>query len=155
MDHEISSSQLDRNQVGWDWVSIQFFDGRELMGYILREKDGKPSEWSRLVWIDEEGELTHLTPEDYQWVYGGEWVSPETGASYPIEPVIKTIDPSKGEAVELRIRPLFEQQEIAGGPGGVSYWEGACDVLDDSGDQVVRAYLELTGYADDIGERLR
>ncbi len=155
MDHEISSSQLDRNQVGWDWVSIQFFDGRELMGYVLREKDGKPSEWSRLVWIGETGELTHLTPDDYRWKYDGEWVSLKTGAVYPIKPTITAVDPDRGESVELRIRPIFQQQEISGGPGGVSYWEGACDVFDEAGNPIGRAYLELTGYADDIGERLR
>jgi predicted secreted hydrolase len=40
MDHEISSSQLSAGQVGWDWLSIHFTDGRELMLYRLRLRDG-------------------------------------------------------------------------------------------------------------------
>ena len=50
----------------------------------------------------------------------------------------------------------MEAQEMSGRAGDVSYWEGACDVRDeDSGELVGRAYLEMTGYADDIGEKLR
>lgn len=30
MNHESSSSQLATNQVGWDWMSIQLHDGREV-----------------------------------------------------------------------------------------------------------------------------
>ena len=37
MDHEISSSQLGANQIGWDWVSIQLKDSREIMFYRLRQ----------------------------------------------------------------------------------------------------------------------
>ena len=57
MDHEISSSQLDRNQIGWDWACLQFYDGREIMGYVLRTDSGEPSEYSKLVWIDPTGNL--------------------------------------------------------------------------------------------------
>jgi predicted secreted hydrolase len=50
----------------------------------------------------------------------------------------------------------MEAQELTGGTGGVSYWEGACDVRDEaSGEIIGRAYLEMTGYADDIGRKLR
>ena len=45
---------------------------------------------------------------------------------------------------------------MTGGLGGVAYWEGACDVLDEAGGEVGRAYLELTGYTgDDLQKRLR
>lgn len=155
MDHEISSSQLDRNQVGWDWVSIQFFDGREIMGYILRNEDGTVSRFSRLVWIEKNGELTHYQPEQYQWIPGGNWKSEKTGAVYPISPTVKTTDPETGDEVVFTVRPIQENQEILGELGGVSYWEGACDVLDGKGKEVGRAYLELTGYSGDLGEKLR
>jgi predicted secreted hydrolase len=52
MDHEISSSQLDENQVGWDWVSIHFKDGRDLMFYRLRLRDGTSDPASSLTWVD-------------------------------------------------------------------------------------------------------
>lgn len=156
MDHEISSSQLDRNQIGWDWACVQFFDGREIMGYVLRTDEGKASDFSKLVWIAEDGGLTHVRHGAYEWRHEGSWTSPVTGATYPISPVILTTDPASGKERQLRLVPLMEDQEMVGAAGGVSYWEGACDVRDEvTGEVVGRAYLEMTGYADDIGEKLR
>lgn len=156
MDHEISSSQLDENQIGWDWTCIQFTDGREIMGYVLRTKEGGISPYSKLVWIDRRGALAHVKSSEFQWKHDGIWKSPATEASYPISPLIVVRDPASGEERRLRLLPLLENQEISGGAGGVSYWEGACEVRDESsGAPVGRAYLEMTGYADDIGQKLR
>lgn len=156
MDHEISSSQLDEDQVGWDWTCIQFHDGREIMAYVLRTADGGISDYSKLVWIDRDGALLHVERSGYEWRHEGKWVSPETGAGYPVSPLIVTKDPETGAESRLRLLPLMKAQEMTGGAGGVSYWEGACDVRDESSGEIVgRAYLEMTGYADDIGERLR
>ncbi len=156
MDHEISSSQLDRNQIGWDWTCIQFEDGREIMAYVLRNRDGSFSEFSRLYWIDREGRTTEVSPVQYRWEPGGPWTSPKTGATYPIRPGVVTRDPESGAERRLRLEPLFENQELPGGVGGVSYWEGACEVRDEASGAIVgRAYLELTGYSGDLGERLR
>ena len=158
MDHEISSSQLGRDQVGWDWVSIQFSDGREMMAYILRKPDGSPDSFSALAWIDAEGRVTHQKLDEYEWISGGEWKSQKTGDVYPISPRVIAVDPATGERRTFEIRPVFNEQELTGGLGGISYWEGACDVVElPSGEVVGRAYLELTGYAagDDLGRRLR
>lgn len=158
MDHEVSSSQLGRDQVGWDWLSVQFFDGRELMAYVLRKEDGTADRYSSLHWIDESGGVTSHTADEFEWQATGEWKSGETGDVYPIGPRVSAIDPKTGERRRLRVEPVMEEQEMIGSLGGVSYWEGACDVLDeDSGEVVGRAYLELTGYArgDDLGRRLR
>jgi predicted secreted hydrolase len=156
MDHEISSSQLDRNQIGWDWACLQFFDGREIMGYVLRTETGEPSEYSKLVWIDPLGELTHQKLGEYRWIHEGEWKSPETGAVYPITSIIETTDPKSGEPRRFQLVPTLPNQEMANGSGGVSYWEGACDVIDlETGDAVGRAFLEMTGYADNIADKLR
>jgi predicted secreted hydrolase len=156
MDHEISSSQLDRNQIGWDWTCIQFFDGREIMAFVLRTDEGKSSDYSRLVWIDREGSLASQEYGKYEWRHEGAWTSSATGATYPVSPLLLTKDPESGLESRFRLRPLMEEQEMVGAAGGVSYWEGACDVLDEeSGEKVGRAYLEMTGYADDIGEKLR
>ncbi len=156
MDHEISSSQLDKDQVGWDWACIQFRDGREIMGYVLRTKGDGISPYSKLVWIDRDGTLTHVKSGDYEWKHEGAWKSPATGATYPVSPMIVTRDPASGAERRLRLLPLLENQEMTGGAGGVSYWEGACEVVEEaSGENLGRAYLEMTGYADDIGQKLR
>lgn len=156
MDHEISSSQLDRNQIGWDWTAIQFTDGREIMGYVLRNRDGSFSPFSQLYWIDREGKTTNQPIGDFAWEPGGPWKSRATGATYPIRPTLVTVDPTTEAKRRFRLEPVFDEQELTGGVGGVSYWEGACDVIDEETGKVVgRAYLELTGYADDLGDRLR
>ena len=40
MDHEFFSHRLDKDQSGWDWLSLQLDDNTELMLYRLRHKDG-------------------------------------------------------------------------------------------------------------------
>lgn len=155
MDHEISSSQLDENQTGWDWVSVQFDDGRELMAYMLRLRDGGYSDFSRLVWISREGELVHHPRAEIEWIPGGYWESPDTGARYPIRPVFKTVDPASGKRRTFTVVPLMEEQEITGELTGVPYWEGACDIVDENNRVVGRAYLELAGYVDGLNDRLR
>ena len=154
MDHEISSSQLDENQVGWDWVSVQLNDNREIMAYILRNKDGSISDYSKLVWIDEKGKLSHQNPKDFHWKQGGSYKSKQTGADYPITPSFTTIDPKDGVRRKFKIVPLMDEQEVPGKIGGVPYWEGACDVQDDKGSVVGKAYLELSGYSGNLKERL-
>lgn len=155
MDHEISSSQLDDDQTGWDWVSIQFEDGREMMAYMLRLKQGGYSKYSKMVWIDKDGTLTHQDPKDFSWQPDGVWTSPDTGAKYPINPSFTTIDPQTQKKVTFEVRPLMKEQEMSGKLGGVPYWEGACDVIDQAGKKVGVAYLELAGYVDGLNERLR
>ena len=40
MDREWSTSSLGKDQVGWDWFSLQLADGSDLMLYRLRRRDG-------------------------------------------------------------------------------------------------------------------
>jgi len=156
MDHEISSSQLGDDLAGWDWVSIQLKDGRELMAYILRRKDGSPGPWSTLAWIDRAGEVSHVPADKFTWKPGGKWMSPETGADYPIRPRIEVVDPKSGKPCVFQVRPLMAAQEITGEIGGIAYWEGACDILDAAGKIIGSGFLEQTGYADDdLEQRLR
>ena len=154
MDHEISSSQLDENQVGWDWVSVQLNDNREVMAYILRNKDGSISDFSKLVWISEDGELTHQNPDEFQWIQKGNYKSKETGAVYPISPSFTTKDPKSGTVRKFTVIPLMEEQEISGKIGGVPYWEGACEVANEKGQVIGTAYLELSGYSGNLKKRL-
>ena len=157
MDHEISSSQLGPDQVGWDWVSMQLDDGREIMAYVLRRDDGSFDPFSTLTWIaaDSSTSSTSLAEDGFEWQQDGFWSSPTTGARYPIAPAVTTIDPESGKPRTFRMRPILEQQEINGKVTGMAYWEGACDVLDERGEIIGRAYLELAGYSGDLRARLR
>lgn len=144
MDHEISSSQLGQGLVGWDWVCIQLLDHRELMLYRLRREDGSSDPASTLTWVDTEG---GTQTEPFAWKPQATWTSSATGAKYPTSIELETTDPASGQRKVFRILPLLAAQELARGPGGIAYWEGACRVVDSDGKDVGAAYLELTGYA--------
>ena len=147
MDHEISSSQLDENQVGWDWAGIQFKDGREIMFYRMRLRDGSSDPASSLTWVDRAG---NLRKSDFKWEILERWTSKASGAVYPISVRLTTTDPASGKPVALNLVPLIKNQELGGDTGGIAYWEGACSVLDAEGREIGSAYLELTGYAKDL-----
>ena len=153
MDHEISSSQLTPDQSGWDWAGIQLDDGREIMSYRLRRKDGTTDPASSLVWVEKSGELTHKNTKEFQWEQGGKWKSPHSGAAYPLPAIIKTTDPASGKELTLRLEPLLLDQELKSQLTGIPYWEGACQVIQD-GKPVGSAYLELTGYAGSLQRAL-
>jgi predicted secreted hydrolase len=144
MDHEYSSSQLDESQVGWDWLSAQLHDGRELMFYALRRRDGSLDPASTLTWIDREGRTTKAP---YRWEPLTTWKSPHTGATYPQRIRLITTDPATGRESVFLVAPFHPDQELGGSLGGVTYWEGACRILAADGvAELGSAYLELTGY---------
>ncbi len=154
MDHEISSGQLTDEQIGWDWAGIQLDDGREIMTFQLRRKDGAIDPFSYLGWVDRNGELRHYGAGEFHWELGEEWESPETGARYPLGIVVVAPDPElDGAETRLTLKPLVKEQEFVG-RGGLAYWEGACDVLDRDGEKVGTAFVEMTGYAGSLQGRL-
>ena len=143
MDHEISSSQLSEGLVGWDWSCIQLLDGRELMVYRLRRADGSSDPASTLTWVDVAGK-TQTAP--FAWKALTMWQSPTTGGTYPAKIELRTRDPGDGSERVFVLEPLVSDQELASGPGGIAYWEGACRVLDREGREIGSSYVELTGY---------
>ena len=154
MDHEISSSQLDDAQAGWDWTAVQLDDGTELMIYVLRRKDGSIDRFSTLAHVDREGRVSQVPADQFGWKPLGQWKSPVTGGVYPAGIEVRVPEGFGSERV-LRLEPLAAAQELTGDLGGVSYWEGACRVRNAAGKVVGSAFLELTGYSDDLADRMR
>jgi predicted secreted hydrolase len=73
----------------------------------------------------------------------GAWTSPHTGAVYPSGWRVRVAS----GGVDVRLVPVVLDQELVGTSGGISYWEGAVDVLDaGSGRRLGAGYVELTGY---------
>jgi len=145
MDHEISSSQLAPDLVGWDWTCIQFGQtGRELMLYRLRRADGSQDPESRLQWVTPGG---GVVSEPFSWEVLSRWKDPADGVEYPARVRLRTVDCENGHPVSLEIVPVIPNQALANRIAGGSYWEGACDVIGAEGQNVGLAYLELTGYA--------
>jgi predicted secreted hydrolase len=136
MDREWSTSSLGKDQVGWDWFAIHLEDGRDLMLYQLRRKDGTPDPTSSGMLIDPQGGSRPLTLEDFELEVTHRWTSPRSGAVYPAGWRLRI--PS--EALDLRIEPLLPDQEV---DVSFRYWEGAVGI---SGTAKGRGYVELTGY---------
>ena len=76
LDREWSTSALGNDQVGWDWFALQLEDGRELMYYRLRLRDGSEDAYSAGSLTGPQGELTRLSCEDVQIEVLDRWQSP-------------------------------------------------------------------------------
>lgn len=141
-DHEYGTSVLEEDvAVGWDWFSLQLSDGRELMYFQIRTKDGGIESASSGSLILEDGSIQLLTHKELQLEVESTWTSPETGAVYPSG--WRLTIPS--QQIELTIKPLIPNQEL-----NVSavYWEGAVTVEGRAAGLPIsaRGYVELTGY---------
>jgi predicted secreted hydrolase len=144
MDHEFGSDELQANQVGWDWFSVQLDDRRELMLYVLRQRDGSVTPESSGSLIDARGRVTYLARSAFAVEALGRWTSPHTGGVYPSGWRVRV----PGAGVDVMLAPVLLDQELANMVGGVSYWEGAVDARDGvSGRSLGVGYVELTGYA--------
>ena len=138
MDREWSTSALSREQAGWDWFALQLQDGRELMFYRLRLRDGGADPHSAGTLVGPDGRVTRLDAGDVNLQPLREWAA-DDGRRYPVEWRLHL--PEQGLA--WRIRPVLDAQEMR---LSVRYWEGAVDVITDTGESAGVGYVELAGY---------
>lgn len=147
MDHEFFTHQLDSNQVGWDWLSLELDNHTELMLFRIRRTDGSLDPFSAGTYVDTQGKSTHLAANDFSLEPVGEtWTSPDTHAVYPI--AWKIAIPRLG--MELLARTPLADQELPGNASFVpAYWEGAITLAGHRGKLPLSGvgYLEMTGYA--------
>ena len=143
MDHEFFTHQLDTNQSGWDWFSLQFDDGSELMLFRLRRKDGSADAFSAGTYVDSEGHARHLSASDFALIPGKTWTSAQNGARYPVAWNVRV--PSLG--LDAAVSTRLDQQELTGKT--MAYWEGAVEMAGMKSGRAVKGvgYLEMTGYA--------
>lgn len=143
-DHEWATNQLAENQAGWDWFSLQFDDGSELMLFQLRDKDGARDPFSSGTFIDAAGKTISIS--DFTLQPGNTWTSPVTKGRYPI--AWKITVPSL--ALNLDLRATLKDQELRLQP--VNYWEGAIRAEGTRANKPItaRGYLEMTGYTGPI-----
>ena len=135
MDHEFFTQQLDAGQVGWDWFSLQFDDGAELMLFRLRRGNGSADPYSAGTYIDARGRSTHLARDAFSVVPGKLW------NKYPVEWSVRV--PSLG--VDVRTSTRLPQQEFVSKQN--RYWEGAIEI---GGTRHGSGYIEMTGYASPV-----
>ncbi|PTQ91778.1 putative secreted hydrolase [Paraburkholderia sp. GV068] len=140
LDHEWSSTLLDANAVGWDWLGANLFDGSALMAFKVRGRDGHAI-WAHAAMRDRDGHVTTFAPNEVEFTPRRTWRSPRTDTPYPVAMTVRT------GALTWQLDPLMDDQELDSRQStGAVYWEGAARVSRD-GAELGRAYLELTGYA--------
>ena len=141
MDKEFGSSQLGANEIGWDWFSMQLADGRDVMLYLLRDREGA-ADYTSGTLVSPEGVPRVLDAGAFSVKALGTWRSPATGAEYPSGWIVELPD----EGLRLRVQPeMRDQENRAELGGGVVYWEGAVRLVGDDGRDVGQGYVELTG----------
>jgi predicted secreted hydrolase len=142
-DHEWSSSQLGKGEVGWDWICVQWEDGAELMLYRMRLENGGQDPSSSGTWIAPDGTASHLRASDFQMTPIATWKSRASGAQYPIGWRVTL----PAQNCQFEIQAVVDDQELK--LGAITYWEGAVEARGTVGSKPIkgRGYLELTGYA--------
>lgn len=146
LDHEWGPGSMGKESAGWDWLSIQLDDGRDLMLYLMRGAAGAPTRFASGTLVERDGTSRALGPADFAVEPTATWRSPRSGGVYPARWSVRV--PSAG--LLLDVVPLVADQELVTDRSTfVTYWEGACEVRSAGGDarRLGRAYVELTGYA--------
>lgn len=133
LDREWSTSALAADQSGWDWFSLQFDTGTELMYYQLRTDPVAVHPNSQGNWTDAAAQQTLITPQDIVLTELATWTSP-AGVTYT------TAWSLQYAGTTWRIEALLEDQLM---DLSIPYWEGAVDVRDETGVVVGRGYLEM------------
>ncbi len=140
-DHEWSTSALGPKESGWDWFALQLSDGREIMVYQLRRKDGSVSPFTSGTLVLEDGSKRALEADQFEITVRDTWLSPVSGAEYPSGWRLEI--PS--EDISLSVTPVQPNQELN---VSVRYWEGAVDIGGSASGEAITGvgYVELTGY---------
>ena len=141
-DREWSSSLLAPHQVGWDWFALQLSDGRDLMVYRLRARDGGTDPHSGGTLVEADGRARSLDAGAFELQVLDHWQSPRGDARYPSRWRLRV--PSA--AIDVEVTPEIPNQEL---DLSFRYFEGASRVSGSSASRPVtgHGHVELTGYA--------
>ena len=139
IDHEWSTAMLAKGAVGWDWVGINLDDGGALVAFRIRDSAGR-SLWTHAGRRRGDGGKVPIAADATTLVPIRRWLSPRTGAQYPVVMHVVAGD------LSFDLVPLQDDQELdARSSTGNVYWEGAVTAVS-GGKTLGRGYMELTGY---------
>lgn len=128
--------------VVWDRFLIQLDDGREIVAFRLRRRDGSGKPIASLALIGQDAKLWSLDQSELSLKPQGYWKSPVDGAPYPVHWRLSL----PAEGIHLDMVPFMEEQEI---DLSLRYWGGTVRVYGEAQGRRVAGtgYAELTGYA--------
>ncbi len=136
MDHEFMTNALSKDQIGWDWLSLNFDNNDTLMLFKLRDKSGNTN-FKSGTYV-KAGKSYHFTNFDIKTL--NTWKSQKTKATYP-----KTLNIKIPEFnLDFNVSSIIDNQEFIS-KKGPSYWEGAVKTESKSTNNAI-GYLEMTGY---------
>ena len=148
MDREFGSAWLAPDQTGWDWFGLNLGDGRDLMLYLLRRRDGSLSYADGTLRDADAGPGRRVRNAGVQVL--GTWMPPDlesdpgSSRAYPAGWRLRL----PGEGLDLEVYPLLAAQENRrpSGQSGpdIPYWEGAVRI-EANGGPFGQGFVELTG----------
>jgi len=143
IDREWSTSVLDENHTGWDWFSLQFDDGTELMCFRMRHTDGLGASHIAGTFVDDAGRARSLAGHDIAIKEIDSWTSVTSGATYPSNWRIRVTS----EGIDATVVASADDQEML---LSFRYWEGAVRAVGSrrGARTTGRGYVEMTGYGD-------
>ncbi|WP_294764685.1 carotenoid 1,2-hydratase [uncultured Rhodoferax sp.] len=140
LDHEWSQEILHPQAQGWDWIGINLLDGSALTAFQLRDRQGGAL-WDGGSFRSAAGQRYGFSRGEVLFKPVRHWRSPLSGASYPVEWMVRT------PADYYTVKAVVDNQELdSRSSTGAIYWEGLSEVWDSNGKLVGRGYLEMTGY---------
>ena len=140
LDHEWSSSVLDADAIGWDWIGMNLADGSALTAFQIRSKTAGRAVHTYASLRQAGGPVRVYEGDAVRFEAVSTWRSPRTNATYPVAQRIRVGDRT------FETRPLMNDQELdSRASTGSVYWEGASTLLE-GGRASGRGYLEMTGY---------
>ena len=151
MDHQWGEFDISEFR-GWDWWSMQFDDGWEVMLFQFTDWDGNLASQAGTL-IDAEGNTTELEGfADFTVTPRRQWESPHTDGVYPLDWDIRIEPVGQWPGMDLVVTTAVDDQEMTN--PAQNYWEGSTKLearFDDRDEvQFGVGYTELTGYATDL-----
>jgi predicted secreted hydrolase len=150
LDHEWSETLMPADALGWDWIGMNLHNGAALTAFRLRRADGT-AVWAGGSWRAGPQPAASVGPtasqsfgpQEVVWQPLAWWVSPLSGARYPVRWAVAT------PAGRFEVHARVDAQELdSRATTGTIYWEGLSNLIDPaSGERVGQGYLEMTGYA--------
>jgi len=131
--------------VGWDWFSVQFDDGTELMYFIFRSDEQDPTaiDMALGTYTDANGDQTLLLQADVTVTPLDQWIGPASGVVYPMDWRLTVTEPE----IDIEVTAAFRDCEM---PNIMwDYWEGPINVAGEKEGEPIggRGFVELSGYA--------
>lgn len=141
LDREWSTSALSKDQVGWDWFSIQLSDTTEIMYFKLRNNDGSPNFAKGSIIYKDGRKRKLLMPEVF--LEEKEFWTNDVGKKYPSKWILSIPE----ENIKLNIETRVHDQELK---LNIRYYEGSITVKGFNGKYEVNGlgYVEMTGYGE-------